>query len=105
MNKDQYIHAIKVAILREEKEFQGVILPSPQRTGTGLQQNTYAKMEAEKIYDKHFKNKLSVDDLKAKHEKLRNILISYGCEEHGDCIIDEISILFGVEPTTVYYEE
>lgn len=34
-----------------------------------------------------------------KHEKLRNILISYGCEEYGDCIVDEISELFNF-PTT-----
>ena len=45
------------------------------------------------------------DKLKEKHEKLRNILIDYECEEHGDCIIDDICILFDEEPTTVYYEE
>ena len=44
-------------------------------------------------------------ELKEKHEKLRSILIDYGCEEHGDCIIDEICELFGEQPTTVYYEE
>lgn len=44
-------------------------------------------------------------ELKEKHEKLRTILINYGCEEHGNYIIDEISELFGEKPTTVYYEE
>lgn len=33
------------------------------------------------------------------HEKIREILSSYGNEEFGDCIIDEISFLFGF-PTT-----
>ena len=30
-------------------------------------------------------------ELKEKHEKIRNILMDYGNEEYGDCIIDEIS--------------
>ena len=46
-----------------------------------------------------------MEELKEKHEKLRNILIDYGSPEFGDCIIDEISELFGEKPTTVYYEE
>jgi hypothetical protein len=33
------------------------------------------------------------------HEKLRSILFDYGNEEFGDCIVDEISSLFGL-PTT-----
>jgi len=49
--------------------------------------------------------KEEIIELQEKHEKLRNILIDYGCEEFGDTIIDEISQLFGVKPTTVYYEE
>ena len=49
--------------------------------------------------------KEEITELQKKHEKLRNILIDFGCEEFGDSIIDEISHLFGVEPTTVYYEE
>ena len=47
----------------------------------------------------------NIDEAKDKHEKLRSILIENGNEEHGDCIIDEISLLFGFPPTTIYYEE
>jgi len=39
------------------------------------------------------------------HEKIRTILIEYGCKEYGDCIIDEISEAVGILPTTAYYEE
>ena len=34
------------------------------------------------------------------HDKLREILRSYGNEEFGDCIVDEISFLYG-QPTTI----
>jgi len=34
-----------------------------------------------------------------KHNKLKNILIKYECEEFGDCILDDICILFDY-PTT-----
>jgi len=34
------------------------------------------------------------------HEKLREILVKYDCPEYGDCIVDEISWLFGF-PTTI----
>ena len=44
-------------------------------------------------------------ELKIKHEKIRNILIEYGNEEFGDCIIDEICEVVGIPPTTVYYDE
>ena len=46
-----------------------------------------------------------IEGLKVKHEKIRNILINYGCEEHGDIIIDEISEAVGIKPTTIYYKE
>jgi hypothetical protein len=46
-----------------------------------------------------------IDLLKIKHEKIRNILIDYNCEEYGDCIIDEICEVTGIKPTTVYYTE
>jgi hypothetical protein len=52
--------------------------------------------------------KLTKKEIKAledKHEKIRSILVKYGCEEFGDCIIDEISEAAGILPTTVYYEE
>jgi len=35
-------------------------------------------------------------ELKEKHEKIRNILMDYGNEEYGDCIIDEISEAIGI---------
>lgn len=38
-----------------------------------------------------------------KHEKLRKILQNYGCKEFGDCVVDEISALFG-HPTTIEVE-
>jgi hypothetical protein len=34
-----------------------------------------------------------------KHDKLRKILIEYGCEEYGDVIIDEICVLFNHNKT------
>lgn len=50
-------------------------------------------------------SKEEIETLKEKHDKIRNILIDYGNEEFGDCIIDEISVAVGLPPTTVYYEE
>ena len=44
-----------------------------------------------------------VKALKKLHEKIRSILIDYGNEEYGDCIIDEICVVVGIHPTTVYY--
>lgn len=41
--------------------------------------------------------------VKETHNKLREILIKYGCEEYGDCIVDEISWLFDF-PTTIDVE-
>lgn len=46
-----------------------------------------------------------IEELKETHEKIRNILIDYGSEEYGDCIIDEICEAVGLPTTTVYYEE
>jgi hypothetical protein len=48
---------------------------------------------------------MNVEELKKKHEQLRNILIEHGCEEHGDVIIDKICFLFDYPQTTIYYEE
>lgn len=53
--EQQHIHAIKVAILREEKQYKGIDLPSPQKTGTGYQRNTYAIQKAREIVNEHFK--------------------------------------------------
>jgi len=46
-----------------------------------------------------------IETLKVVHEKIRTVLIENGCEEFGDCIIDEICEAVGIEPTTVYYVE
>ena len=43
---------------------------------------------------------LPINEVLEKHDKLREILIEYGNEEFGDCIIDEISKLFNF-PTTI----
>jgi hypothetical protein len=56
---------------------------------------------------------ISIDDIKEEreiyqsdemaeitHNKLREILRSYGNQEWGDCIVDEISFLFGFPTTT-----
>lgn len=44
-------------------------------------------------------------EARAKHDKLRTILISYGSEEHGDCIIDEICQITGIPDTTEIADE
>lgn len=44
--------------------------------------------------------KISTEEARDTHDKLREILIKYGNEEYGDCIIDEISWLFSF-PTTI----
>lgn len=49
--------------------------------------------------------KEQIEQLKEKHEKIRQVLIDYGNEEYGDCIIDEICEVVGIPPTTIYYEE
>ena len=54
MNKEQHLHAIKVAIIREANHYKGFTLPSPQKTGTSTQQLSYAKQSAEKFYNKYF---------------------------------------------------
>lgn len=46
---------------------------------------------------------IDIEHTKETHDKLREILIEYGCEEYGDCIIDEISTLFNF-PTTIDVE-
>jgi len=46
---------------------------------------------------------LTIEQIEEQHEKLRNILISFGCKEYGDCIIDEISNLFKF-PNTHFLE-
>ena len=46
-----------------------------------------------------------VTKLKEKHEAIRSILMNYGFDEYGDCIIDEICEAAGILDTTVYYIE
>jgi len=48
-------------------------------------------------------NEISIKQAKETHDALREILIKYGCEEYGDCIVDEISWLFSF-PTTIDVE-
>ncbi len=54
---------------------------------------------------KEFIKQNATDKLKAQHEAIRNILIDYNCVEYGDCIIDEICEVVGLQPTTIYSEE
>ena len=44
-------------------------------------------------------NEITDEEADKNHEKLREILIRYENPEYGDCIVDEISFLFG-HPTT-----
>ena len=50
-------------------------------------------------------NPQEIENLKETHEKIKTILIEYGNEEFGDCIIDEICVAIGILPTSVYYNE
>lgn len=50
-------------------------------------------------------NVKELSKIKLKHNKLRVILQSYGCEEFGDCIIDDICNLFDYPNTILYYED
>lgn len=47
---------------------------------------------------------ITTEKAKKTHGELREILIKYGCQEYGDCIIDEICWLFG-HPTTIDTDE
>jgi len=59
MNNEFYtIEAIKKAILRGDIIFQDIQLPSPQIAGTMTQSVIYAKLEAQEIFEKYFRNKL-----------------------------------------------
>ena len=53
----EIIEAITRAILKGQKEYEGVKLPTPQRAGTMTQCVTYARIKAQEIYEKHFQNK------------------------------------------------
>jgi hypothetical protein len=45
-------------------------------------------------------NIIDIEQVKETHDKLREILMKYNNPEYGDCIIDEICLLFSV-PTTI----
>tara|TARA_R100000278_G_scaffold94984_2_gene72511 strand:- start:474 stop:644 length:171 start_codon:yes stop_codon:yes gene_type:complete len=47
----------------------------------------------------------TMENIKNKHENLRNILIKSGSKEYGDEILDEICNLFEYPPTWIYYKE
>lgn len=49
------IQAIKNAILRGDSNYEGVLLPTKQRAGTYYQQASYAQMQAQRVYDNHFR--------------------------------------------------
>lgn len=49
------IKAIKNAILRGETIYEGVDLPTKQFAGTYYQQASYALLQAQRIYDIHFR--------------------------------------------------
>ena len=57
MKQIDIIKSIKESILNGKKSYKEIDLPLPQRTGTNFQQNTYAQILAEKIYEEHFNDK------------------------------------------------
>lgn len=59
---------------------------------------SYTQKEIKELREKY-------KELKNTHEKIREILMDYKCVEFGDCIIDEICNVVGIDDTTVYYEE
>ena len=51
MTRFEKVEDIKRAILRGDKEYNGITLPKPQTTGTAMQRITYAWQKAEQVYD------------------------------------------------------
>lgn len=49
------IDLLQDLILRGQKEYEGIKLPSPQTNGTNTQRQAYAKQCATKIYNNYFK--------------------------------------------------
>lgn len=60
-------------------------------------------MESKLLTKKRIQEK--IQDLKCKHEAIRTILMESGSVEYGDCIVDKICDVVGIEPTAVYYVE
>ena len=46
-----------------------------------------------------------LNKIEQRHINIREILIKYGSEEYGDCIIDEICDLFGYPDTNIFEVE
>ena len=44
---------------------------------------------------------MTIEQLKEKHERLRDLLIANGCEEHWDCIIDSICEIVWIDSTII----
>ena len=42
---------IVIAILNKETKYKGIQLPTPQTSGTGYQQETYARLKAREIIE------------------------------------------------------
>lgn len=66
-----------------------------------LQEGNVTEDEYNDILDTH--PNITKEDAKGIHDKLRETLIKYNCEEFGDCIVDDISWIFGF-PTTIDVE-
>ncbi|QMU65529.1 MAG: hypothetical protein GKR88_15385 [Flavobacteriaceae bacterium] len=70
------VENIKQAILRGDKVIgDRIALPTPQRTGTFTQQNSYALLKAREIFETHFKNKLRQD--KTPEEKFEQMMNNF----------------------------
>lgn len=46
---------IKKSILKGEKKYKGITLPSPQTHGTYTQRNTYANLATQKVFNEYKK--------------------------------------------------
>jgi len=63
--------------------------------------NVSKYLEDEQSYITNLAKKtMNTEKIQTVHQKLRDILVSYGNEEYGDCIVDEISFIFGFPTTT-----
>lgn len=69
------IKCIQRAIIKGDKFFNQVALPTSQRAGTITQRNSYALIKATKIFELHFKNKLpkSLD----KEQRFQQMIINF----------------------------
>ena len=56
LNKFEEVNLIARKIEMGMESYKGIRLPKPQLHGTFFQRKTYAKITAEKIYDKLYEN-------------------------------------------------